>query len=94
MSNLRNPNVTELLAYCSDGNQRVLAYEYAVNGSLQDILHGASPKHCACPLLLQPLLSCAPSCPCLLLGLPSPVPSPPSLCLCAKQHFLVKGDMR
>ncbi|KAL0389772.1 UNVERIFIED_CONTAM: Pto-interacting protein 1 [Sesamum calycinum] len=30
----------ELLGYCVDGNQRILAYEFASNGSLHDILHG------------------------------------------------------
>lgn len=44
MSSLRNRYVTELLAYCSDGNQRVIAYEYATHGSLQDILHGRKVK--------------------------------------------------
>ncbi|XAR61470.1 Non-specific serine/threonine protein kinase [Bertholletia excelsa] len=40
VSRLKNENFVELLGYCVDGNQRVLAYEFASNGSLHDILHG------------------------------------------------------
>ncbi|KAM7485610.1 hypothetical protein LguiA_001619 [Lonicera macranthoides] len=38
-SRLKHENVVELLSYCVDGGLRVLAYEYASNGSLHDILH-------------------------------------------------------
>jgi len=40
VSGLKHENFVELLGYCVDGNQRVLAYEFASNGSLHDILHG------------------------------------------------------
>ncbi|KAK4407875.1 Pto-interacting protein 1 [Sesamum angolense] len=40
VSRLRHENFVELLGYCVEGNQRVLAYEFASNGSLHDILHG------------------------------------------------------
>ncbi|CAI9762587.1 unnamed protein product [Fraxinus pennsylvanica] len=40
VSRLKNENAVELLGYCVDGGLRVLAYEYAANGSLHDILHG------------------------------------------------------
>lgn len=40
VSRLKHENVVELLGYCTDGGLRVLAYEYAPNGSLHDILHG------------------------------------------------------
>ncbi|KAL3641859.1 cleavage polyadenylation factor subunit pti1 [Castilleja foliolosa] len=40
VSRLKNENVVGLLGYCVDGGLRVLAYEYAPNGSLHDILHG------------------------------------------------------
>ncbi|KAL2556462.1 Protein kinase superfamily protein [Forsythia ovata] len=40
VSRLKHENFVELLGYCVDGNQRVLAYEFASNGSLHDILHG------------------------------------------------------
>ncbi|KAJ0606592.1 putative protein kinase RLK-Pelle-RLCK-VIII family [Helianthus annuus] len=40
VSRLKNDNVVGLLGYCIDGSLRVLAYEYASNGSLHDILHG------------------------------------------------------
>ncbi|XP_021756977.1 pto-interacting protein 1-like [Chenopodium quinoa] len=40
VSRLKHENVLELVGYCLDGNFRVLAYEYAANGSLHDILHG------------------------------------------------------
>lgn len=40
VSRLKHDNVVELIGYCLDGPQRVLAYEYATMGSLHDILHG------------------------------------------------------
>ncbi|KAI3454372.1 hypothetical protein Pfo_011035 [Paulownia fortunei] len=40
VSTLKHDHVVELLGYCVDGFLRVLAYEYAPNGSLHDILHG------------------------------------------------------
>ncbi|KAL3616183.1 cleavage polyadenylation factor subunit pti1 [Castilleja foliolosa] len=40
VSRLKNENVVGLLGYCVDGGLRVLAYEFAPNGSLHDILHG------------------------------------------------------
>ena len=40
VSRLKHENFVELLGYCVEGNQRVLAYEFASNGSLHDILHG------------------------------------------------------
>ncbi|KAL4308183.1 hypothetical protein GQ457_01G029550 [Hibiscus cannabinus] len=40
VSRLKHENVIELLGYCVDGSHRFLAYEYAPNGSLHDVLHG------------------------------------------------------
>ncbi|KAF7818085.1 pto-interacting protein 1 [Senna tora] len=40
VSRLKHENFVQLLGYCIDGNSRVLAYEFASNGSLHDILHG------------------------------------------------------
>uniref|UniRef100_A0A2P2LGX6 Uncharacterized protein MANES_05G010300 n=1 Tax=Rhizophora mucronata TaxID=61149 RepID=A0A2P2LGX6_RHIMU len=40
VSRLKHENFVQLLGYCVDGGSRVLAYEYASNGSLHDILHG------------------------------------------------------
>uniref|UniRef100_A0A7N0TR53 non-specific serine/threonine protein kinase n=1 Tax=Kalanchoe fedtschenkoi TaxID=63787 RepID=A0A7N0TR53_KALFE len=40
VSRLKHDNVVGLLGYCIDGNTRVLAYEFASNGSLHDIIHG------------------------------------------------------
>ncbi|KAG6433389.1 hypothetical protein SASPL_105002 [Salvia splendens] len=39
VSRLKHENFVELLGYSVDGNQRILAYEFASNGSLHDILH-------------------------------------------------------
>ncbi|KAJ9559452.1 hypothetical protein OSB04_014066 [Centaurea solstitialis] len=44
ISRLKHDNVVELLGYCVDGGLRVLAYEYAPNGSLWDILHGKASR--------------------------------------------------
>lgn len=40
VSRLKHENVVELVSYCVDGPCRALAYEYAPNGSLHDIIHG------------------------------------------------------
>lgn len=40
VSRLNHENVVGLQGYCVDGGIRILAYEYAPNGSLHDILHG------------------------------------------------------
>lgn len=40
VSRLKHENSVQLLGYCVDGGLRVLAYEFASNGSLHDILHG------------------------------------------------------
>ncbi|XP_057806131.1 pto-interacting protein 1 [Salvia miltiorrhiza] len=40
VSRLKHENVVQLLGYNVEGGLRVLAYEYAPNGSLHDILHG------------------------------------------------------
>ncbi|KAK6930351.1 Serine-threonine/tyrosine-protein kinase, catalytic domain [Dillenia turbinata] len=40
VSRLKHENVIELVGYCVDGSLRILAYEFASNGSLHDILHG------------------------------------------------------
>ncbi|KAM1012140.1 hypothetical protein ACFX13_048200 [Malus domestica] len=40
VSRLKHDHFVQLLGYCVDGVSRVLAYEFASNGSLHDILHG------------------------------------------------------
>ncbi|QCE07149.1 pto-interacting protein 1-like [Vigna unguiculata] len=40
VSRLKHDNFVQLLGYCIDGSSRILAYEFASNGSLHDILHG------------------------------------------------------
>ncbi|XP_078432667.1 protein kinase superfamily protein [Wolffia australiana] len=40
VSKLKHENFVQLLGYCVEGNNRLLAYEYATMGSLHDILHG------------------------------------------------------
>ncbi|XP_044445573.1 serine/threonine-protein kinase PBL36 [Triticum aestivum] len=42
VSRFRHENVLQLLGHCVEGDNRVLACEYASRGSLQDILHGKS----------------------------------------------------
>ncbi|PKA47081.1 Protein strubbelig-receptor family 7 [Apostasia shenzhenica] len=39
ISQLHHPNVTELVGYCSEHGQYLLAYEFHKNGSLHDLLH-------------------------------------------------------
>ncbi|XP_028758123.1 probable serine/threonine-protein kinase PBL23 [Neltuma alba] len=38
LSLLDHPNLVHLVGYCADGDQRILVYEYMVNGSLEDHL--------------------------------------------------------
>lgn len=40
VSRMKHDNFVELLGYCVEGNDRILAYEFATMGSLHDILHG------------------------------------------------------
>ncbi|KAK4279277.1 hypothetical protein QN277_016995 [Acacia crassicarpa] len=42
LSLLSHPNLVNLVGYCADGDQRILVYEYMVNGSLEDHLFGKS----------------------------------------------------
>ncbi|MED6184224.1 putative serine/threonine-protein kinase pbl23 [Stylosanthes scabra] len=43
LSLLHNPYLVNLVGYCADGDQRVLVYEYMVNGSLEDHLFDLPP---------------------------------------------------
>ncbi|XP_059668557.1 probable protein kinase At2g41970 [Cornus florida] len=40
VSRLKHDHFVELIGYCLEGDNRILAYEYASKGSLHDILHG------------------------------------------------------
>ncbi|PIN07166.1 Serine/threonine protein kinase [Handroanthus impetiginosus] len=40
VSRLKNEHFVGLLGYCLEANNRILAYEYAIMGSLHDVLHG------------------------------------------------------
>ncbi|CAI5980123.1 unnamed protein product [Closterium sp. NIES-64] len=40
VSQLQHANVTQMIAFCADGPQRALVFEYATHGSVHDILHG------------------------------------------------------
>ncbi|KAL6900968.1 hypothetical protein ACP4OV_005644 [Aristida adscensionis] len=40
VSRLKHENFVDMLGYCIEGDQRLLAYEFATMGSLHDILHG------------------------------------------------------
>ncbi|CAI9094535.1 OLC1v1030296C4 [Oldenlandia corymbosa var. corymbosa] len=39
-SRLKHENLVQLLGYCFEGNHRILTYEYATMGSLDDVLYG------------------------------------------------------
>ncbi|KAL1542006.1 non-specific serine/threonine protein kinase [Salvia divinorum] len=39
LSNLKHENVVQLLGYCTDEDEQILAYEFAPHGSIHDILH-------------------------------------------------------
>ncbi|CAI0425039.1 unnamed protein product [Linum tenue] len=43
VSRLKHDNFVQLLGYCVEGGSRILAYEFASNGSLHDILHEPGP---------------------------------------------------
>ncbi|XP_059463647.1 probable protein kinase At2g41970 [Corylus avellana] len=40
VSRLKHEHFAELLGYCLEANNRILVYQFAVKGSLHDILHG------------------------------------------------------
>ncbi|KAL9685856.1 hypothetical protein QQ045_023310 [Rhodiola kirilowii] len=40
VSRLKNEHLVELIGYCLEANTRILVYQYAINGSLHDVLHG------------------------------------------------------
>ncbi|URE04044.1 serine threonine-protein kinase [Musa troglodytarum] len=42
LSLLQHQNLVKLIGYCTDGDQRLLVYEYMPMGSLEDHLHGTS----------------------------------------------------
>ncbi|RLM74420.1 hypothetical protein C2845_PM15G23120 [Panicum miliaceum] len=44
MSKLRHGNLVQLLAYCKDGSERLLVYEYMRNRSLNFYIHGKNPQ--------------------------------------------------
>jgi pto-interacting protein 1 len=46
VSRLKHENFVEMLGYCVEGNQRLVAYEFATMGSLHDILHGRLAMSC------------------------------------------------
>ena len=42
VSRLKHEHFVELTGYCLDANNRILVYQFAVMGSLHDVLHGKS----------------------------------------------------
>lgn len=40
VSRLKNDHFVQMLGYCLESNNRILAYEYATMGSLHNVLHG------------------------------------------------------
>ncbi|KAF8396036.1 hypothetical protein HHK36_017648 [Tetracentron sinense] len=49
VSRLKHDHFVELLGYCLEGNNRILAYQFATMGSLHDILHGRKGVQGAAP---------------------------------------------
>ncbi|XP_057984252.1 putative serine/threonine-protein kinase isoform X2 [Malania oleifera] len=47
ISNIRHPNLVELIGCCVEGNNRILVYEYLENNSLATVLLGSKSKHAA-----------------------------------------------
>lgn len=45
VSRLKNDHFTQLIGYCLESNNRILAYQYAAMGSLHDVLHGTTRFH-------------------------------------------------
>ncbi|KAG5235665.1 serine/threonine-protein kinase [Salix suchowensis] len=43
LSLLHHPNLVNMVGYCADGEQRILVYDYMVNGSLEDHLLDLNP---------------------------------------------------
>lgn len=48
LSLLHHPNLVTLIGYCSDGDQRLLVYEFMSKGSLEDHLLGKNYLHKIC----------------------------------------------
>ncbi|KAG1365292.1 serine/threonine-protein kinase CDL1-like [Cocos nucifera] len=44
LSLLHHPNLVNLIGYCTDGDQRILVYEYMAHGSLEDHLLDLAPN--------------------------------------------------
>lgn len=42
MSKIKHENLAQLLAYCKDGNERILVYEYMKNRSLNLYIFGTT----------------------------------------------------
>jgi hypothetical protein len=42
VSRLKHEHFVELTGYCLEANNRILVYQFAVMGSLHDVLHGNS----------------------------------------------------
>ncbi|XVF08268.1 hypothetical protein REPUB_Repub06bG0211800 [Reevesia pubescens] len=47
ISNIRHPNLVELIGCCIDDNHRILVYEYLENNSLASVLLGSRSKYVA-----------------------------------------------
>ena len=49
LSLLHHPNLVTLIGYCSDGDERLLVYEFMPMGSLDDHLFGKCSSFCSLP---------------------------------------------
>lgn len=56
ISNVKHPNLVELVGCCVEANNRILVYEYLQNSSLDRALLGMNHTFCAIILIMDALL--------------------------------------
>ncbi|GKC90252.1 protein kinase, ATP binding site-containing protein [Tanacetum coccineum] len=46
MSSLRHDKIIQLIGYCDEGGEKIIIYDYAVNGSLESHFTGRNERRC------------------------------------------------